>query len=57
MNPVYLIYFVLGVIGLIILWTAVRCFFKRVRCCLSIRRTRRWTGGVECVAALTRGDR
>lgn len=30
MNPVYLIYFLLAVIGLIILWAYVRCFFKRL---------------------------
>jgi hypothetical protein len=30
MNPVYLIYFLLTVIGLIILWAYVRCFFKRL---------------------------
>ena len=44
MNPVYLIYFVLGVIALIILWAYVRCFFKRLRCMLSIRRTCRKAG-------------
>jgi hypothetical protein len=30
MNPVYLIHFLLTVIGLIILWAYVRCFFKRL---------------------------
>ena len=30
MNPVYLIYFLLAVIGLIILWAYVRCFFQRL---------------------------
>lgn len=44
MNPVYLIYFVLGAIALVILWALVRCFFKRLRCCLSIRRTCRKHG-------------
>lgn len=38
MNPVNLIYFVLIVIALIILWALVRCFFKRLRCGMSIRR-------------------
>ena len=38
MNPVYLIYFVLIVIGLIIVWAFVRCFFKRLGCMLGITR-------------------
>lgn len=38
MNPVYLIYFVLIVIGLIIAWAFVRCFFKRLGCMLGITR-------------------
>ena len=38
MNPVNLIYFVLIIIALIILWGYARCFFKRLRCMLSIRR-------------------
>ena len=37
MNPVFLIYFVLIVIALIILIAFVRCFFKRLKCMLSIR--------------------
>ena len=36
MNPVFLIYTALVIIGLIILWALVRCFFKRLRCCMSI---------------------
>lgn len=44
MNPVYLIYFVLLVIALIILWAYVRCFFKRVKCLISIRRMCRKNG-------------
>ena len=44
MNPVFLIYAVLIVIGLIILWALVRCFFKRLRCGLSIRRMCRKSG-------------
>lgn len=36
MNPVYLIYFLLGVIGMIILWAAARCFFKRLKCRFAI---------------------
>lgn len=44
MNPVYLIYFVLAVIGLIGLWAYARCFFKRLRCMLSIRRACRKGG-------------
>ena len=44
MNPVYLIYFVLTAIGLIILWALVRCFFKRLRCCMRIRRMCRKSG-------------
>ena len=44
MNPVYLIYFVLAVIGLLIAWAYVRCFFKRLRCYFSIRRLCRRCG-------------
>ena len=38
MNPVYLIYAGLIIIALIIACAVIRCFFKRLRCCLSIRR-------------------
>lgn len=44
MNPVYLIYFLLGVIGMIVLWAAVRCFFKRVKCRFAIRSLCRRSG-------------
>ena len=44
MNPVYLIYFLLGVIGMIILWATVRCFFKRLKCRFAIRRMCRRSG-------------
>nr|MBR4279823.1 hypothetical protein [Clostridia bacterium] len=44
MNPVYLIYTVLTILALIILWALVRCFFKRLLCGLSIRRTCRRAG-------------
>lgn len=44
MNPVGLIYFVLAVIGLIIIWASMRCLFKRLKCWLSIRRLCRRTG-------------
>lgn len=37
MNFVNVIYFVLIVIALIILWALARCFFKRLRCGMSIR--------------------
>ena len=33
-----LIYFVLAVIALIVLWALVRCFFKRLSCCMRIHR-------------------
>ena len=44
MNPVNLIYFVLIVIGLVILWALARCFFKRVICRGKIRRVCRKNG-------------
>lgn len=44
MNPVFLIYFVLCIIGLLILWALVRCFFKRLRCAMRIRRLCRRNG-------------
>jgi hypothetical protein len=44
MNPVYLIYFVLIIIGLIILWAFIRCFFKRLSCWFAVRRVCRKFG-------------
>lgn len=44
MNPVYLIYFALAVIGLIILWAYMRCFFKRLSALVKIRRLCRRRG-------------
>ncbi|MBR6668100.1 MAG: hypothetical protein IKL25_07040 [Clostridia bacterium] len=44
MNPVYLIYFVLIVIGLIILWAFIRCFFKRLSCWAAVRNVCRKCG-------------
>ena len=44
MNPIGLIYFVLAVIGLIIAWAWVRCFFKRLKVWLSVRRVCRKKG-------------
>ena len=38
MNPVYLIYFVLIIIALVILYAYIRCFFKRLKCLISISR-------------------
>lgn len=44
MNPVGLIYFALAVIGLIVAWAVVRCFFKRLKCWISIHLLCRRTG-------------
>lgn len=44
MNPVNLIYFALGVIALIVLFTWTRLLFKRVKCAASLRRLCRKKG-------------
>lgn len=44
MNPVYLIYVLIAIVGLIILWAYVRCFFKRLRCLVMLRLTCRRLG-------------
>ncbi len=44
MNPVGLIYFVLAVIGLIVAWAVLRCFFKRLSCLMKLRRACRKYG-------------
>lgn len=44
MNPVGLIYFALAVVGLMIAWACLRCFFKRLKLWFSIRLLCRKTG-------------
>ena len=44
MNPVFLIYALLTVIGLLILFAYIRCGFKRLRCWWAIRRLCRRMG-------------